>query len=380
MNTAITISQSDVPTILSIHAANPGTKPPLFLGLPGLGKTAMVNSWAKGANADVHTLMLPHYATQDLKGFGVPNRETGFMDFMPSSEIPWRRPGGPATYAEAFGGRSAILFLDELLNASTSVFNLSLPLIHEKRIGSNELYPDVFIAAASNTAAMRTGSNKLTMSLADRFAIYVIEPSMTDVVDYMRDVAEVNPWVLAYQSSYAASGGRGMWTIQAKDWNGEEPIDSARSYEKLSTALAYWGGDDHRMTNDPLFRPVCAAHIGQAAGVRFAEFVRQSIEVGPVEELLKNAETCELPQKPDLRWGIAVRIIPLACRKEETFKQAITLARRLTSESMRPTDPAQPSVFEVFLVKAAVLHNTKITLWPAVREQFQRCSTAATKA
>ena len=379
MNTSITISQSDVARILAIHAI-PGTKVPLFFGLPGLGKTAMVNQFAASVDADVYTFMAPHYTPQDIKGFGLPDREAGFMTFMPTDELPWRRPGGPATYAEANGGRRCVVLVDELCNSSIQVFNLCLQLILEKRIGHNELYPDVIMAAASNSAAMRTGSNKLTMSLADRFAIYNVEPNMNDVVDYFQKSEKINPWVLAYQSSYAASGGRGMWTIQPKDWNGEEPIDSARSYEKLSAAMSHWRGDDHAMMNDDLFRPLCAAHIGQAAGTRFAEFVRQSIEVGPVEELLEKAETCRLPDKPDLRWGIAVRIIPLATRKEETFNQAITLARRLTSESMRPTDPAQPSVFEVFLVKAAIVHNPKIAMWKSVNQQLQRCSAAAQKA
>jgi hypothetical protein len=379
MNTSISISPAAIADVLRIHAATPGAKPPMFLGLPGIGKTAILQQFADDNNFDLFSFMAPHYSVPDIKGFGVPDRERGRMTFMPSDELPWAPREGSDVYAYTHGGRRPLLFLDETTNATGQVFNLLLQLTHERRIGLNRLCSDVFIASAGNTAAMRTGSNKLTMSLADRFAIYNIEPNMADIVDWM-STNGISPWVVAYLKSIAAGAGQGLWTTKAADWNGEEPIDSARSYEKLSRVLqAGFHNDDAMMVSSPLFPTVCAAHIGQKAGLAFSQFVQLSIQVGPIEDLIRAADTCAIPDSPSLRWGIAVRSIPHACSKENTFNDVIRLARRLTPESMRPSDAAKPSVFEVFVVKAAVQYNPRIATWPSVKGQLQRSAAAITK-
>jgi hypothetical protein len=202
---------------------------------------------------------------------------------------------------------------------------------------------------------------------------------MSDIVDWM-STNGISPWVVAYLKSIAAGVGQGLWTTKASDWNGEEPIDSARSYEKLSRVLqAGFHNDDAMMVSSPLFPTVCAAHIGQKAGLAFSQFVQMSIQVGPIEDLIRAADTCAIPDSPSLRWGIAVRSIPHACSKETTFNDVIRLARRLTPESMRPSDAAKPSVFEVFVVKAAIQYNPRIATWSSVKGQLQRSAAAITK-
>lgn len=353
--TAITISQ--VPAILEFHANTPGAKPPLFLGLPGLGKTTAIKEFCAANKFDEKMFMLSHYSVPDVKGFGVPNREDKVMEFFPTAELPWVR-NGQRIYAEHNGGRRPFVFFDELLQSGTNLFHIAQQLIHEHRVGDNHLPDDVFIAAAANTSAMRCGSNKLTMSLADRFAIYEIRPDMQETIRYFSvQENQINPWIVAFIQANNATAGGVLWSTDASKWSGEEPIDSARSYEKLSKILNTMaqGGD---ISGHPLLSTICVAHIGQSSGAKLAEFVKLSVAVGDIREMLKKPKTCKLPERPDIRWGVAARVVSYI-QDGDDLERAIELARRLTPDGMKPDDDA-PTAFEVFVMKSVATVNPAI--------------------
>lgn len=359
---ANTMSTEDIPRILSVHSRDSRSmKPPLILGLPGSSKTEQVAAWAAANGFVMYTVMLPHLGVQDLKGYGVQDRENNIMRFMPNGEIPY----GTGRYADTHGGLKPLLFLDELTNASVPVFNCALQLINDRCIGDNILFDDVFIVAAGNTAAMRTGSNKLTASVADRMSIYNVRPSITGILKWM-SAAENNgsPWVVAYLQANAQTGEGGLWTTKISEWNGEEPLDSARSYHKGLSAYLNQYGSDREMLGDPLFPAFCAAHIGGSAGTKFAEFVRLSVEVGDIDEMFSAPDQASIPENPSIKWGVAARLVSRAARDEDTFSKCLVLARRLTPKSMLPSGE-QFTAFETFLTKAVVTANTRSATWPA---------------
>jgi len=359
---ANTMSTEDIPRILSVHSHNSrGMKPPLILGLPGSSKTEQVAAWAAANGFVMYTVMLPHLGVQDLKGYGVPDRENNIMRFMPNGEIPY----GTGKYADTHGGLKPLLFLDEITNASVPVFNCALQLINDRCIGDNILFDDVFIVAAGNTAAMRTGSNKLTASVADRMSIYNVRPSITGILKWMSaEENKGNPWVVAYLQANAQTGEGGLWTTKISEWNGEEPLDSARSYHKGLSQYLNQYGSDREMLGDPLFPAFCAAHIGGSAGTKFAEFVRLSVEVGDIDEMIADPAAASIPENPSIKWGVAARLVSRAARDEETFSKCLVLARRLTPKSMLPSG-RQFTAFETFLTKAVVTANTRSATWPA---------------
>jgi len=362
---ANTVSTEDIPRILSIHAAaSRSMKPPLILGLPGSSKTEQVAAWAAANGYVMFTCMLPHLGVQDLKGYGVPDREANVMRFMPNGELPF----GNGKYADTHGGLKPLLFLDELTNASVPVFNCALQLINDRCIGDNVLFEDTLIIAAGNTAAMRTGSNKLTASVADRMSIYNVRPSINGILKWMsHEDNRGNPWVVAYLQANAQTGEGGLWTTKLSEWNGEEPLDSARSYHKGLSAYLNQYGSDREMLGDALFPAFCAAHVGCSAGTKFAEFVRLSVEVGDIDDMIQDAENCSVPENPSIKWGVAARLVSRAARDEDTFGKCLVLARRLTPVSMRPSGK-QFTAFETFLTKAVVTANTRTATWESWRK------------
>ena len=370
------VSPADMPRILTAHAQSPGAKPVLFLGLPGSSKTEQMHAWAAANGFRVFSFMAPHYTPQDLKGFGVPDREAQVMRFLPSAELPF----GSGNYADhpESGGLKPLLFIDEITNASIQVFNMCLQLVNERRIGDNKLFDDVFVVAAGNTSAMKSGSNKLTASVADRFAIYSVAPESNAIIDFFTE-QNANPWVIAYLRAYAATGEGGMWTTDLASWNGEEPLDSARSMFKLAALLTQqYGTDDRAMLSDRLFPVICAGNIGAVAGTKFSEFVRMSVEAGNIEDMIAAAETCTLPESPSVKWGVAARCVSYATKNEDLFTKCVTLCRRLTPASMKPADGGI-TAFEVFLLKASAKSHKVFGFkaWHELTDRSRAVMTAA---
>lgn len=340
------ITVSDIPAILAMHD-QPGAKPVLLLGLPGLGKTTGIESFCQRKNMDLYTYMLNQYTPPDFKGYLVPNKETMRMECFPSDELPWVKSRGER-YADTHDNRRPLVFLDEFLNGSPTMFGLAQQLVHEKRIGNNYLPDDVLVVAAANSASMKCGSSKLTMSMADRFAIYHIRPDFDAVLDWMKDHG-TNPWIFAFLQMQSSTGGGVLWSVTPDKWTGEEPIDSSRSYAALSNVLR--GLDDDALCSNTLLSAVCKAHIGAASGAKLAEFIKLSIEVGSLEAMINDPDSANIPTRPDLRWGIAARCVSMAT--QANFANILKLAKRLTPDTMRPDGDA-PTAFEAFVMRAVV--------------------------
>jgi hypothetical protein len=345
-NNAITyITVSQISEVIALHNT-PGAKPVLLIGLPGLGKTTGVEAFCRKNGFDLYTYMLNQYTPPDFKGYLVPDKEARRMACFPTNELPWADNG--EAYADKHGGKRPMVFLDEFLGASPAMFNLAQQLVHEKRIGENNLPPDVLIVAAANSAAMKCGSSKLTMSMADRFAIYHIRPDFDSTLDWMINHG-INPWIVAFLQMQNTTGGGVLWSVTPDKWSGEEPIDSARSYTALSNILNRM--DDDMLHGSTLLSALCKANLGNATGAKLSEFIKLSIEVGNIDDMIADPANAVLPSRPDLRWGIAARCV--SCATLDNFDNIMELAVRLTPDSMKPDGDA-PTMFEAFVIQSVV--------------------------
>ena len=340
-----TILISDLARLIWLHSF-PGCKPLLVISDPGMGKTTALNHFCRQHNYDPYVFMLNQFSPVDLKGYLVPDKETRRMVSYPSAEIPWSEDGRP--YADTHNGRRPLILLDEFLSATTGVGHIAQQLVLERRIGEWHLPPDALIVAAANGAAMKCGSNKITMSLADRFAIYHIRPDAKATLDWMVGNG-VNHWIVAFINVQMASGGGVLWSTPPEKWTGEEPIDSARSYTALSTVFASPEGKD--ILTSSLLPAVCAAHIGEASGTKLAEFIRLSLSVGNIDDLINNPDNADIPTNPSLRWSIAACCVMRSTKTN--FANILKLAKRLTPPELAPKE-GEPTAFEAFVVRSVI--------------------------
>ena len=123
---------------------------PVFIwGAPGIGKSALVEEFAKEVGLPCVSLLGSQLAPEDI--IGIPQIQDGVSAFLPPKMIARKDP--------------YVLFLDELNACSQEVQKAFYSLIHERRIGEYHLPPGSVVIGAGNrsqdSAIVKTMSSAL---------------------------------------------------------------------------------------------------------------------------------------------------------------------------------------------------------------------------
>lgn len=131
---------------------------PLFISNPGIGKTSIVNQFAKSKGvkclSEIASTKMPH----EFSGISIPNHKTKTMIYFDYDKLLELRDGD-------------ILFLDELLNANPMILNAFLTVLENRQLPSGTKLADIMIIAAAN----KQGSTSLTPQIKERFIWYNVE-------------------------------------------------------------------------------------------------------------------------------------------------------------------------------------------------------------
>ena len=131
MNLLITVSQNELLDVL----LNVAPVRPIFIwGAPGIGKSALVNTFAESVGLECVSLLGSQLAPEDI--IGIPQIKGDYSVFIPPKIIARKEP--------------YCLFLDELNACSQEVQKAFYSLIHEKRIGEYYLPEGSIIIGAGN--------------------------------------------------------------------------------------------------------------------------------------------------------------------------------------------------------------------------------------
>lgn len=131
MNLPITINQNELLDIL----LNIATVRPVFIwGAPGIGKSALVETFANDIGLPCVSLLGSQLAPEDI--IGIPQIKDDVSVFLPPKMIARKEP--------------YVLFLDELNACSQEVQKAFYSLIHERRIGEYHLPEGSIIIGAGN--------------------------------------------------------------------------------------------------------------------------------------------------------------------------------------------------------------------------------------
>lgn len=141
---------------------------PLFLGNPGLGKTAIIEQFAKEKDVTLIELITSQMSPFEISGIAMPVKETGKMTYYNFDRLENLKDGD-------------ILFFDELLNGNPVVLNACLTILEQRKLISGKPLPDIMIVAAANPQGMAP----LTPQIKERFVWYNIEFNENMWVNYM---------------------------------------------------------------------------------------------------------------------------------------------------------------------------------------------------
>jgi hypothetical protein len=141
---------------------------PLFIGNPGLGKTVMIEQFAKENGANLVELITSQMSPFEISGIAMPDKESKKMTYYNFDKLEDLKDGD-------------ILFFDELLNGNPVVLNACLTILEQRRFISGKPLPNIMIVAAANPQGMVP----LTPQIKERFVWYDVKFDKKMWVDYM---------------------------------------------------------------------------------------------------------------------------------------------------------------------------------------------------
>jgi len=185
-----TIKMSEAKTLLTMTFKS---KRPVFLwGPPGIGKSELVEGIGESGvlgNTKVIDMRLALFEPTDLRGYPVPNVETGVMQWLPPADLPTQE------LADEYD--TIILFLDELNSAAPSVQAAAYQLILNRRIGQYVLPDNVVIIAAGNRETDKGVAYRMPKPLENRFVHFELRVDFEDWMDWAVN-NNINPDVVGY--------------------------------------------------------------------------------------------------------------------------------------------------------------------------------------
>jgi MoxR-like ATPase len=237
------------PKELTEFLLNVATVRPVFIwGPPGIGKSALVQQFARQVGLDCVSLLGSQIAPEDL--IGVPQIVDGVSRFCPPSTIARK---------EAY-----CLFLDELNACSQEVQKAFYSLIHERRIGEYLLPKSSVVIGAGNRAQDSAIVKSMSSALLNRMVHVQLRVSHREWLEWAHGEG-IHSTVIEYLQIRPDH----LWNQPPKT---EEAFSTPRSWHMLSDALKGFGDDlrEEKWIEAAAFACLTPAHAAQ-----FKAFIKQ---------------------------------------------------------------------------------------------------------
>ncbi|RUT03210.1 ATP-binding protein [Dulcicalothrix desertica PCC 7102] len=268
MNPAIALTQKQ----LSEFLLNVAVVRPVFIwGAPGIGKSSLVEEFAREVGIPCVSLLGSQLAPEDL--IGVPQIIDGTSRFCPPKIIARSEP--------------YCLFLDELNACSHEVQKAFYSLIHERRIGEYHLPAGSIVIGAGNRASDNAIVKPMSSALLNRMIHVHLKASHRDWLEWAKN-NNIHPWVIEYIQTRPDH----LWSQPPKH---EETFSTPRSWHMLSDALHEFG---ERITDDWL-EVLAIGCLSPHHATQFKGFIKQIKSKYQLSAILKG--DIGWPTKPEDR-------------------------------------------------------------------------------
>lgn len=271
MNLPITVTQEDLLEIL-INVAP--IRPVFIWGAPGIGKSALVEQFAKDVGLPCVSLLGSQLAPEDIIGIPRINGETS--EFLPPKMIARTEP--------------YVLFLDELNACSQEVQKAFYSLIHERRIGEYHLPEGSIVVGAGNRAQDSAIVKTMSSALINRMFHVQMKADARQWIKWAQS-SGIHPWVIDY-------------IIQRPDHlfseppKTEEPFSTPRSWHMLSDALTEYGAGMRDVDSNVLKMLAYACLSPSHAGM-FLAYTKSIKNNHMLDDII--ADTAKWPSRPEDR-------------------------------------------------------------------------------
>lgn len=146
---------------------------PLFVSAPGLGKSSIVQQWAKENNLPLIDLRAAYLEAPEIIGYPIVTTVDGKQKMHHALPDFWPESG------------SGVLFLDEPNRGSTTVLNTFMQLLTDRKIHNYTLPEGWIVVGAINPENEMNDVNTMDSALKDRFEIFNVTYDKKAFLSYM---------------------------------------------------------------------------------------------------------------------------------------------------------------------------------------------------
>ncbi len=246
---------------------------------PGLGKSAAVYQAADkiaarlGKRLTVKPFFLTTVEQPDVRGFGLPGRDSDGSPIMQFTKAPWM----PRAEDSEFG----IVFLDEFGQANPEVAKPAAELFHSGRVGDSQLPISYMVIAASNRASDRSGVGRSMAFMDNRKMQVGVTPDLNAWVDW----AERQP---IHHAAISFAKVRPNLVFQDTVPDKPGPFCTPRTLCKVSHLI------DRLPMN--LFTEAAAGYLGEGTAAEFVAHLRVVDALPKWEDIVAAPDKVKVPE------------------------------------------------------------------------------------
>lgn len=287
---------------------------PLFIGRPGIGKTAMVREAAAQlslqlkARVEVYELHLASVSEVDIRGYLIPDGQNA-------------RFTKPSFWSVVEANSHGILFLDEFVQAPHEVQKAVAPLIYEGRIGDYTLPAGWSVVLAGNGLEDGAGANTLLSHVVNRLSIIDVRAPTPDEWSMWAINAGLEPEIIAL-----ANFRPDVVFASEIPKTPDTPYCSARSLHAVSDVAKHYPGGLRAMVESRQGMALMAGLIGEGAVSELVGFIRQAMNLPSFDDIVKHPDTTPVPEKPDMKYAM-VMLAAVRCTIDTAHAVGTYLAR-----------------------------------------------------
>lgn len=195
---------------------------PMFVSPPGLGKTEIMQQWAKSIGYQAIVLNLASYDPPDFKGFPLVELVDGRQRLDFAVPKAWPNEG------------KGVIILEELNRSQQSIMQCLLSLTDARRGFDGYVLPEGWVIAGCVNPENADGydTNAMDHALRDRFEIFAVSYDKKSFIEYATET-KWNKDVINFVEA-------NLWTYKSPEEIGNTPgakYISPRTLSKLDTAL-----------------------------------------------------------------------------------------------------------------------------------------------
>ena len=280
----------------------------MITGQPGIGKSEIIKQVADELKLVVIDHRLSTSAIEDLTGLpqftkatGVDGKPHDLAKFTPLNIFPmewWNIPKGKKGF---------LLFFDEINSADQSIIAACYKIILDRKVGLNNLHPNCYIVCAGNREEDNAIVNSLGTAMLSRMSHIELK---VDFDIWLKNVGlkfDYDFRIIAFLQAYPELLNQ---------------FDPSRDKETFSTPRTWQFVDDYlyqateewlvKHKDEPIskmelpswFQPVISGTISQDTANKFCAFCANISRMITYEQIIKDPETCEVPNEPDIRYAV----------------------------------------------------------------------------